>query len=58
MNQGPVNPAGDYVVYWMISARRLGWNFGLQRAVDHAVALGKPLVILEALRCDYPGAND
>ena len=42
----------------MISARRLGWNFGLQRAVDYAVALRKPLVILEALRCDYPGAND
>ena len=58
MNQNSVNPSGDYVVYWMISARRLGWNFGLQRAVDQAVALRKPLVILEALRCDYPGAND
>jgi deoxyribodipyrimidine photo-lyase len=58
MNQGTVNPSGDYVVYWMISARRLGWNFGLQRAVDYAVGLRKPLVILEALRCDYPGAND
>ena len=58
MNQRLVNPSGKYVVYWMTSARRLGWNFGLQRAVDHAVTLGRPLVILEALRCDYPGAND
>ena len=58
MNQGSINLRDDYVLYWMISARRLGWNFGLQRAVDYAVALRKPLVILEALRCDYPGAND
>jgi deoxyribodipyrimidine photo-lyase len=26
--------------------------------VDYAVALKRPLVILEALRCDYPHAND
>jgi deoxyribodipyrimidine photo-lyase len=58
MNHGAVNPSGKYVVYWMTSARRLRWNFGLQRAVDYAVALRKPIVILEALRCDYPGAND
>ena len=58
MNRGPINPSGRYVVYWMTSARRLGWNFGLQRAVDYAVDLKKPLVILEALRVDYPGAND
>jgi deoxyribodipyrimidine photo-lyase len=58
MNQGPVNPPGRFVLYWMTSARRLGWNFGLQRAVDYAVSLKKPLVILEALRSDYPGAND
>ncbi len=58
INDRALQPDGAYVLYWMISARRLGWNFGLQRAVDYAVDLGKPLVILEALRCDYPGAND
>jgi deoxyribodipyrimidine photo-lyase len=58
MNDRAVNPAGDYVVYWMIAARRLGWNFGLQHAVDWAIELRKPLVILEALRCDYPHASD
>jgi deoxyribodipyrimidine photo-lyase len=58
MNDGAVNRAGDYVVYWMIAARRLGWNFGLQRAVDWAIELGRPLVILEALRCDYSYASD
>ncbi|HEY7497963.1 MAG TPA: hypothetical protein VH740_05610 [Vicinamibacterales bacterium] len=58
LNDRPAHHSGQYVVYWMTSARRLGWNFGLQRAVDLALEHRRPLVILEALRCDYPGAND
>jgi deoxyribodipyrimidine photo-lyase len=58
INDRPVNAAGDWVIYWMTSARRLGWNFGLQRAVDASLELRKPLIILEGVRCDYPGAND
>ena len=42
----------------MTSARRLESNFALQHAVSHAATLGKPLVILEALRCGYPHASD
>lgn len=42
----------------MTSARRLGFNFGLERAVHHAIALDRPLVILEALRCGYEHASD
>jgi deoxyribodipyrimidine photo-lyase len=42
----------------MIAARRPGWNFALQRAVEWAEKLDKPLVVLEALRCDYPWASD
>ena len=57
-NRAPVREDGDYVLYWMIAARRTGWNFGLERAADWARALGKPLLILEALRCDYPWASD
>ncbi len=49
---------GDYVLYWMISYRRGTYNFSLERAVEWAKQLGKPLVILEALRCDYPWASD
>lgn len=44
---------GEFVVYWMTSARRTTWNFGLQRAVALARHLGKPLVVLEALRRGY-----
>jgi deoxyribodipyrimidine photo-lyase len=53
----PMNPDGQYVLYWMIAFRRAGWNFSLQRAVGLAEKLGKPLVVLEALRCDYPWAS-
>jgi deoxyribodipyrimidine photo-lyase len=52
-NEALVNPDGAYVLYWMIAHRRPGWSYSLQRAADHAQKLGKPLVVLEALRCDY-----
>jgi len=42
----------------MISARRAAWNFGLDRAIDHAQALRKPIVVFEALEVDYPWASD
>jgi deoxyribodipyrimidine photo-lyase len=42
----------------MLAARRTRFNFALDRAVHHARTLGKPLVILEALRCDYRWASD
>ncbi|MBP9826589.1 MAG: deoxyribodipyrimidine photolyase, partial [Thermoanaerobaculia bacterium] len=54
----PARPAGDFVLYWMIAQRRLGWNFALDRAIAWAEELGKPLVVLEALRCDYRWASD
>ncbi|MEO6197856.1 MAG: deoxyribodipyrimidine photolyase [Dehalococcoidia bacterium] len=58
LNAGTMNAASDYVLYWMTSYRRAGWNFALQRAVDHALELRKPLLVLEALRCDYEWASD
>jgi len=57
-NSRPARTDGDYVLYWMIAARRTRSSFALQRAAEWAVALGRPLVILEALRCDYPWASD
>jgi deoxyribodipyrimidine photo-lyase len=47
-----------WVLYWMTSFRRFGWNFALDRAIEHAKALKRPLVVLEALRVGYPDAND
>lgn len=49
----PVNEKGDFVLYWMTAYRRIGWNFSLDRSIDWARKLNKPLVILEALRCAH-----
>jgi len=58
VNEAPVRPDGEWVLYWMTAARRVTFNFGLERAADRARHLGRPLVVLEALRCDYPWASD
>jgi deoxyribodipyrimidine photo-lyase len=57
-NPAPVNPGGDFVLYWMIATRRTTWNFSLDEALGWAQTLRKPLVILEALRCGYRWASD
>ncbi|TWU45724.1 Deoxyribodipyrimidine photo-lyase [Novipirellula aureliae] len=57
-NQHPVRIEGDYVLYWMIAARRTRYNFALQHAVDLAKQLNKPLLIFEPLRVRYKWAND
>lgn len=58
LNVEPVRSDGAFVLYWMTAFRRARFNFSLQRAVEWAEGLEKPLVILEALRCDYPWASD
>jgi deoxyribodipyrimidine photo-lyase len=57
-NSAPPNPRGDYVLYWMIAARRTSWSFALDRALAHAGELQRPLLVVEALRADYPWASD
>ena len=58
LNGRPSNPAGAYVLYWMVAQRRPGANFALQRAVEAANALGVPLLVLEPLRVGYRWASD
>ena len=57
-NDAPIRADGDFVLYWMIAFRRTTWNFSLQRAVELAVELQKPLVIFEPLRIGYRWASD
>jgi len=57
-NDAQVNANGAFVLYWMTAFRRASWNFALDRAVEWARNLEKPLVVLEGLRCDYPYASD
>ncbi len=57
-NNAAVRAEGEFVLYWMIAFRRTEWNFSLQRAVEWAVELRKPLVIFEPLRIGYRWASD
>jgi deoxyribodipyrimidine photo-lyase len=58
VNDAPLRPERPWVVYWMIAARRLRSNFALQRAVELALELGRPLIVFEPLRCGYARASD
>lgn len=58
LNAHPPRPDGEFVLHWMIAARRTGWSFALERAAELAERFGRPLVVLEALRCDYRWASD
>jgi deoxyribodipyrimidine photo-lyase len=49
---------GDHVLYWMTATRRTTWSHALDRAVAHAAALHKPLVVIEPLRAGYRWASD
>lgn len=55
---GASTAAGDYVLYWMIAARRTEFNVALDHALARAVALGRPLVVFEPLRAGYRWASD
>jgi deoxyribodipyrimidine photo-lyase len=54
----PIQSHGKFVLYWMTAFRRLHSNFALQRAVELAVELQRPLLIFEAVRVSYPWASD
>ena len=58
LNQAPVRSQGAYVLYWMVSARRTHSNFALERAIEWARELDRPLIVLEALRAGYRWASD
>ncbi len=47
----------DYVLYWMQASRRLERNHALDYALRCAEELGRPLVVYEGLRLDYPWAS-
>ena len=57
VNDREVRADGQFVLYWMIAARRSTWNVALDRAVAWARELERPLVVVESLRVDAPYAS-
>jgi len=58
VSENDVKRDAQFVLYWMTAFRRTQWNFSLQRAVEWAKELDKPLVVFEPLRCGYRWASD
>ena len=57
VNDAPVRSGRAYVLYWMVAARRARANFALERAVELAIELGRPLIVFEPLRVGHPWAK-
>jgi deoxyribodipyrimidine photo-lyase len=57
-NGAPIRAEGEFVLYWMIATRRPHWNFALDRAVELAADLRRPVLVLEALGCGHRWASD
>lgn len=49
--------SGGFVLYWMLAQRRVNFNFALERAVQWAVKLNQPLLVLESLTLVYEFAS-
>lgn len=58
LNDATERPDGAYVVYWMVAYRRAASNFALDYAIERSRALGRPLLVVETLKTDYPWASD
>lgn len=57
VNGRPPDPRGRYVLLWLQMARRLRHNHALDHALRLAHDLGKPLVVYEGLKLNYPWAS-
>ncbi len=58
LNEKPVRPDAEYVLYWAQMNRRAAVNHGFQYAVALANRLRLPVLVYEGLTCSYPHAND
>ena len=45
----PVDNSGEFVVYWMTATRRYRYNAALERAVELAISIKKPLLVVEGV---------
>jgi deoxyribodipyrimidine photo-lyase len=57
LNGAGIRRSGEYVLYWMQAARRFHASHALDYALLCCEELGRPLVVFEGLRHDYPWAS-
>jgi deoxyribodipyrimidine photo-lyase len=57
LNDRPVRKAGEFALLWLHGQRRIRNNLAFAHAQRAANELGRPLVVYEGLRNDYPYAS-
>ncbi len=58
LNAAPANERAGFVLLWLHGQRRIANNLAFAHAQRRANEMGKPLVVYEALRRDYPYASE
>ena len=58
VNDKEVFVDGEYVLYWMIAARRFNYNAALEYAAKLAENYGKSLLVVEEISTSHKFAND
>jgi len=58
VTEARLNPQGRFVLYWMTAFRRTTWNYALDRAVELARELRKPVLVVETLDSGVRWASD
>jgi deoxyribodipyrimidine photo-lyase len=58
VNERAENPGGRFVLYWMTAFRRMSENFALDRAIEIASELHKPLLVVETLEAGHHWVSD
>ena len=58
LNQLPRNPDGDFVLYWMTACRRFHHNAALERCIQIALEMDKPLLVVEPVSIRHRWSSD
>ena len=58
INEYPINPDGNFVLYWMTASRRYHYNSALEHSISLSIKLNKPLLVVEAVSIRHTWSSD
>ena len=58
LNQLPKNSEGEFVLYWMTACRRFHHNAALERCIQIAMEMGKPVLVVEPISIRHKWSSD
>ena len=58
LNHLPKNLEGEFVLYWMTACRRFHHNAALERCIQIASEMGKPVLVVEPVAIRHKWSSD